>query len=253
MTQATEATTDATREVHRDEMDWDAYAKHYDVLCDLNPVYHENIATLLRHMVSWNLPPDANICDLGAGTGNFILAMAEKFPSAQYWHVDFDSRMLSIAKKKYASLRPNAVHMIQEAAEVVDFPENQFDLVLCINALYAFPDKDLVLKKVRSWLKPNGRLFVIDFGRKQSTLDWTFYIFRESLRTRQVGRYAKALIESREILKQNRKATKAQESGRYWLHTTEEFGASLRETGFELEELSECYRGYADLAICRKR
>lgn len=236
----------------RDEMDWDAYAKHYDVLCDLNPVYHENIRTLLEHMDSWELPANASVCDIGAGTGNFITAMTQALPTAQYWHVDFDSRMLSIAKKKYESLGLSQVHLVQKSAGQVEFPNDKFDVVLCVNALYAFPDKDAVLRKMHAWLKPTGRLFIIDFGRKQSTLDWTFYIFRESLKSRQIGRYAKALIESREVLKQNRKATKGQESGRYWLHTTQEFGDSLRKAGFTLDELRECYRGYADFAVCRK-
>jgi ubiquinone/menaquinone biosynthesis C-methylase UbiE len=242
----------ASKDIARDEMNWDAYAKQYDILCDLNPVYHENVETLLTHMSKWGLPNDARICDLGAGTGNFIVAMAENFPSAQYWHVDTDSRMLSIAKQKYESRGLSQIQIVQEPAENTQFPADYFDLILCVNALYAFPDKDSVLASMRSWLKPTGKLFLIDFGRKQRTLDWTFYIFKESLKSGQVGRYVKGLLESREVLKQNRKATKGQKSGRYWLHSTEEFGESLRQSGFKVEELRSCYRGYADFAICTK-
>ena len=32
--------------VQSDEMNWDAYAEHYDVMCELNPSYQENIEYL---------------------------------------------------------------------------------------------------------------------------------------------------------------------------------------------------------------
>jgi ubiquinone/menaquinone biosynthesis C-methylase UbiE len=233
-------------------MDWDAYAQHYDVLCELNPAYHENIDRLIARLQQWDLPAHPRVLDLGAGTGNFILAMAKALPSAQFCHADFDSRMLALAERKYAQQGVENVRCIKKAAEELDFSESSFDLVVCVNALYAFPKKDLVLSRIRDWLSPSGKLFLIDFGRKQSTLEWTFYIFRESMKSKQIGKYAKALLESREILKQNRRATKGQESGRYWLHSTEEFGATLESVGFKVDELFECYRGYADFAVCSK-
>ncbi|NBC22549.1 MAG: methyltransferase domain-containing protein [Gammaproteobacteria bacterium] len=235
-----------------DEMDWDAYAEHYDEMCALNPAYTANIDLLLERMASWPLPASPSICDLGAGTGNYILSMAEKYPSAQFWHVDIDRRMVEVAKQKYAKRSVENLTIVQTDVHDVSFEEESFDVVLCINSLYAFDARELMLKRIRRWLKPDGRLFLIDFGRKQRTLDWTFYIFRESMKAHQLGRYAKALVEARELLKQNRKTTKGQESGRYWLHTTEEFGESLRGAGYKVEELSRCYRNYCDLAVCRK-
>ena len=192
----------------RDEMDWDAYAKNYDDLCALNPAYHENIRVLLEHIAKWQLPPNANVCDLGAGTGNYIIHMNESLPEATYWHVDFDSRMNELAQKKYEQHDLANIRFVQEEIHNVTFPSESFDLIICINALYAFTPQETVLDNIKEWLKPTGKLFLIDFGRTQSTLDWTFYIFKEAVKSRQVGYYAKTLIEGREILKQNRRATK---------------------------------------------
>lgn len=238
--------------VEQDEMDWDAYAEHYDEMCALNPAYQANIRMLLERMPTWGLPENARICDLGAGTGNYILNMAEAHPEAHYWHVDFDRRMIELARQKYEERGLKDVSVIQSNVHDLHFDEGMFDLVVCINALYAFDSQDHVLKLIRSWLRPNGKLFLIDFGRKQKTLDWTFYILKESVKSHRIGRYARTLIEGRELLKQNRRTTKGQESGRYWLHTTEEFGDSLRRAGFEVQELSRCYRNYSDLAVCQK-
>lgn len=243
---------DDTKILDRDEMDWDAYAEYYDELCALNPAYHENINILLDRLSQWQLPSDATICDMGAGTGNYILSLNEYLPSASYWHVDFDERMNQLANKKYESRGLTNVQFIQQEAHHVDFPSESFNLIICVNALYTFTPQEQVLVKMHDWLKPDGVLFVIDFGRKQNTLDWTFYIFRESIKAGNFKRYASKLWEGREVLKQNRRATKGQQSGRYWLHSTEELGIALRNAGFKPKELKSCYRDYADLAVCTK-
>jgi len=234
-----------------DEMNWDAYAEHYDVMCAFNPAYQQNIEQLERYIRKWNLPEDAKICDLGAGTGNYIVAMSRLIPNASFVHVDFDAKMNVAAQKKYADHGVQDFTIMANYAQHVDFPESQFDLVVCVNALYAICPQKQVLNKVRTWLKPEGRFFVIDFGRRQRTLDWAIYLFRESMKNHRAGDYVKALIESREVFKQNRKSLKGQQTGRYWLHSTSEFGNTLVDSGFEVDELAVCYRGYADLAVCR--
>jgi len=235
-----------------DEMDWDAYAQHYDLMCDFNSSYQDNISKLIGSLRSWNLRPNATICDLGAGTGNFTLAIAEQIPDAEFVHVDFDSKMNEMAAKKYELRQVRSVKILPEYAQQIDFSDCSFDLVVCVNALYAISPQKEILRKVHSWLKPGGRFFVIDFGRKQKSIDWAFYLFRESVKKRRIGEYFKAVVEGREVFKQNRRSAKGQESGRYWLHSTSDFGAVLADSGFVVDELHPCYRGYADLAICRK-
>ena len=245
------ANTYVPKDLADDEMNWDAYAEHYDEMCAFNPAYQQNIQQLERCLAKWDLPEEAKICDLGAGTGNYIVAMSRLIPSASFVHVDFDAKMNLAARNKYDQQSVKKVTIVANYAQHVDFPANHFDLIVCVNALYAISPQKQVLNKVRSWLKPNGRFFVIDFGRRQRTLEWAIYLFRESLKNHRAGQYVKALIEGREVFKQNRKSLKGQQTGRYWLHSTSEFGNMLVDSGFEVDELSVCYRGYADLAVCR--
>jgi ubiquinone/menaquinone biosynthesis C-methylase UbiE len=234
----------------KDEMDWDAYAKHYDEMCELNPAYRENIELLLKRLPEWDLPEAASICDVGAGTGNYIAALAGFLPLASFTHLDFDGRMIQTAKTKHELKRIANVSYVQGRAQDVDFPAQSFDLIICVNALYAISPQRDMLARMRGWLKPNGRLFIIDFGRRQKTLDWTIYVFVEAVKSFRLVRYLRALVSAREVLKQNRQTTKGQESGRYWLHSTKEFEASLMDCGFNVQEAFPCYRGYCDCAIC---
>jgi ubiquinone/menaquinone biosynthesis C-methylase UbiE len=238
--------------IDSDEMDWEAYAKHYDEMCRFNPAYQENIEALISRLDSWSLPDAPAICDIGAGTGNYILQLSSVLKGASYVHVDFDRRMIESAQMKYRDHGVVNVTFVLKPVSQLDFEESFFDLILCVNALYAFPDRARVLADIRRWLKPTGKLFIIDFGRRQKSLDWAMYMFRESIRSRRFGEAVKAFFESREVLKQNRRSTRGQESGRYWLHSTEEFGEYLSESGFKVEELASCYRDYADMAICSK-
>lgn len=246
-----EAKTYVPDAVADDEMNWDAYAEHYDDMCDFNPSYQKNIEILEKFLLRWNLPSNAAVCDLGAGTGNYISALSRHLPNASFTHVDFDKKMNRVAAKKYERNNVKNYSIVENYAQHVEFPDNHFDLIVCVNALYAISPQKQVLHKVSSWLKSDGRFFVIDFGRRQKTLDWALYLFRESMKNHRAGQYVRALYEGREVLKQNRKSLKGQESGRYWLHSTSEFGNTLVDCGFEVDELTPCYRGYADLAICR--
>jgi len=244
------ATFDASA-ITKDEMNWDAYAEHYDQMCEMNPAYQENIELLLQRLPRWNLPKQSVVCDIGAGTGNYICAIAKHFEAGEIFHIDFDARMNEFARAKYLTNGISNVSIVQNHVLNYEMPSSSVDLVICINSIYAVYPQTAVLEKARRWLKPGGVFFAIDFGRKQRTLDWALYLFRESMRSKQVGKYAKGFIEGREVMTQNRQTTAGQKTGRYWLHSTEAFGSSLETAGFRIEELFPCYRGYADLAVCR--
>lgn len=233
-------------------IDWDAYATQYDLMAKYNPSYHENIQMLREGLDEWGIPEDASICDLGAGTGNYISALSRARPEAQYTHVDFDSVMNEIAREKYHNLGLSDVSIHESYVQRLDFPDESFDLVICVNALYAMSPREAILERIRKWLKPNGIFFVIDFGRRFRTIDWGWYFIRSIIKRHGVVECAKFFVSCAEIYRQNSKGSKNQQDGAYWLHSTHEFGEALSNAGFTVEELKPCYRDYCDLAVCRK-
>ncbi len=233
-------------------IDWDAYATQYDLMAKFNPSYHENIETLRSGLDKWGVAADAAICDLGAGTGNYISALSRVRPEATFTHVDFDKVMNEIALEKYKRLGIRDISIKEEYLQRVDFPDSSFDLVLCINALYAISPQKAILKKIQRWLKPDGVFFVIDFGRRNRMMDWSWFIMKHIVRDHGVVECAKFFLNSVETIRQNNRGSKNQDDGSYWLHTTQEFGEALTAAGFVVEDLHPCYRDYCDLAVCRK-
>ena len=149
MTEYNDAPAYIPSHVDRDEMNWEAYAEHYDDMCDLNPSYQHNIKVLIEYIRSWDLPSNAEICDLGAGTGNFIRAISRLLPNSTFSHVDFDAKMNELARRKYEHSNVKSVSIIEEYAQLVVFEPNRFDLIICVNALYAISPQKQVLNNVR--------------------------------------------------------------------------------------------------------
>ena len=232
-------------------IDWKSYSTQYDFLARNNPSYRENIELLRALLPKWNLPSTASVCDLGAGTGNYICSIAKDIPEASFVHVDADPKMNAIARYKYDREGVNSVSVVTSAVAETKFPNNSFDLIMCVNALYAMESREVVLKKIHSWLKEDGIFFVIDFGRQTNLSDWGKYIFGNMYREEGIGACIRFVINGFETIRQNRKGSKGQALGNYWLHSTEEFGRTLFEHGFRVELLRTCYRGYCDLAVCR--
>jgi ubiquinone/menaquinone biosynthesis C-methylase UbiE len=172
--------------------------------------------------------------------------------ASELTHLDLDGEMIRIAAEKYKHLGLN-VKMMHKDASKVAFPVASFDCIFSVNALYAMPEPASILRRAFHWLKPGGALFVINLGRVQNTAEWTSFLIRSNVRRLGLIRTLRVLLnEGLVISRENRKIATAQRAGVYWQHSTEQFGELLRGIGFEVDRLQPVYRGYSDLACCRK-
>ena len=242
----------AIEQVARDNarsLEYSKYARQYDSMCELIPAYQENIDFLTSRLASFELPGSPRVLDLGAGTGNYIAALHQHLPNASFVHLDADERMNEFARRKYDELPRANVEIVQDYMQRASFTEQEFDLVVSVNALNtAFP-QTLMLRRMCSWLKRSGTLFLIDFGRRQRTFDWSWYIFSNTVKRYGLKKFVSALVENREGIAQNRKATKDQDSGLMWLHSHDQFLSAVQSAGFLVRESDVCYRGYCDRVV----
>lgn len=236
----------------REAIDWRSYSSRYDLLAEHNPSYEANIELVTTTLRDLDLGPELRVVDIGAGTGNFVLALAALLPGAQFVHVDSNEEMCRIARQKYESAMLSNVQIVAQDVGVLAQPKESADLVLCVNALYAMRDPRLVLERVYSWLKPNGYFVVIDIGRRTRVLDWAAFILGEVYRRRGMVAVLRLLSRGGTLILQNARGGRAQAEGRYWLHSSAEFEETLRSVGFTVRDLRTCYREYADFALCQK-
>jgi 2-polyprenyl-3-methyl-5-hydroxy-6-metoxy-1,4-benzoquinol methylase len=111
--------------------------------------------------------PDDRVCDLGAGSGLFTRPLARKAGGkGVVYAVDIDSELLkhverTAQEQKIANIKP-----ILASETDPKLPE-PVDLITIIDTLHHIGNQAEYLKGLKKYLRPGGRVAVIDFSR-----DW---------------------------------------------------------------------------------
>jgi 2-polyprenyl-3-methyl-5-hydroxy-6-metoxy-1,4-benzoquinol methylase len=115
--------------------------------------------TCQRYELKWvkeRVIPGLSVLDLGYGDGLFLEEFAE---SNQLTLVEGSSELASVAASRLQGL---GVHATVVNSLFEDFtPEYEYDVVIASHVLEHVDDPDLVLMKIKSWLKPKGLLICI--------------------------------------------------------------------------------------------
>jgi ubiquinone/menaquinone biosynthesis C-methylase UbiE len=108
------------------------------------------------------LKPDAVIADIGAGTGYFAVRLANMAPQGRVYGVDIEPDMVKyLTERAKREKRANLV-AVQGAAHDARLPEKA-DLVLMVDVFHHIDEREQYFRKLRSSLKPGGRVAIIDF------------------------------------------------------------------------------------------
>jgi ubiquinone/menaquinone biosynthesis C-methylase UbiE len=100
--------------------------------------------------------------DLGAGSGAFTLALASVLgSSARIYAVDRDARALRSLEDELGTRLPLVQTVHADFKDDVALPP--LDGILMANSLHFLADACTVLSHVARWLKPDGRLLVVEY------------------------------------------------------------------------------------------
>jgi SAM-dependent methyltransferase len=123
-------------------------------------IWPQEEAIFARH------PPGSGaVLDVGCGTGEIIVRLAEKFPHASLIGVDLEEGHLARAAARCGAFGTR-VRFEQGDALALPFADSAFDLVVCRHLLQAVPDAGRVIAEIRRVLRPGGRLHLVaeDYG-----------------------------------------------------------------------------------------
>jgi ubiquinone/menaquinone biosynthesis C-methylase UbiE len=130
---------------------WDCYARCYDGLQATIPYQR-----LVQRAVAC-VPSDARtLLDAGCGTGNLLQAIQRRHPALALHGLDFSEAMLHRVGNKVRG----AVLTTGNLNEVLPYPTASFDVVTCINVLYAVAQPEYTVAELRRELKPGGTLII---------------------------------------------------------------------------------------------
>lgn len=129
---------------------WNRVARRYAAMPLRNPEAWEE--TLARTRAQ--LTPEAQVLELGCGTGSTALRLAPHV--ASYTATDDAAEMIAIATERGADIA--TLHPLQARPGDGSLPEGRFDAVLAFNLLHLLPDLPAALAECHGKLKPEGLL-----------------------------------------------------------------------------------------------
>jgi ubiquinone/menaquinone biosynthesis C-methylase UbiE len=129
------------------------------------------------------LEPSGSWADFGAGSGAFTLALREVLgPATKIHAVDKDKSSLEQLKRSYQTRFGNIDNLQIQAGDfscAIELPP--LDGIIAANSLHYFKDRVEVLEHIKSFLKPNGKLIVIEYnvdsGNPWVPYPFTFHTF----------------------------------------------------------------------------
>ncbi|MBR5913093.1 MAG: class I SAM-dependent methyltransferase [Selenomonadaceae bacterium] len=96
------------------------------------------------------------LLEVPVGTGVFTLPLYEGLTESEIFCVDYSTAMLNAAQSYANKISLPNVTFIQGDVGKLSFSDKFFDVVLSVNGLHAFPDKNAAHKEIFRVLKPNG-------------------------------------------------------------------------------------------------
>jgi 2-polyprenyl-3-methyl-5-hydroxy-6-metoxy-1,4-benzoquinol methylase len=102
----------------------------------------------------------ASVADVGCGHGSSTILMAKAYPMSHF--VGYDYHLPSIEAARHAAQRAGVNNVAFEVAPAKEMPAKNFDLICCFDCVHDMGDPIGVLRHLRSALKPNGTLMMVE-------------------------------------------------------------------------------------------
>jgi ubiquinone/menaquinone biosynthesis C-methylase UbiE len=119
-----------------------------------------------KDLIQRGIPGPGGIwADLGSGTGAFTLALADLVGPAGYiYSVDRDRNALREQERAMRTSFPavHAEYIVADFTQRLDLPP--LDGVVMANSLHFVRRKDAILQLVRSYLRSQGRLILVEYN-----------------------------------------------------------------------------------------
>lgn len=112
--------------------------------------------------------PVERLLDVATGTADLAILAAKKVKHVT--GVDISEGMLEIGRKKVAERKLGDRITLQHAdSAALPFPDASFDAITVAYGVRNFEDLERGIREMVRVLKPNGRLFVLEFSKPQKT------------------------------------------------------------------------------------
>jgi len=131
---------------------------------------HDRVANLKMDEIvaKLRLKPGETVADIGAGSGLFEVPLAKAVaPGGKVYAVDIDEGFFPQVKRKADEARVTNVQTVLGKYTDPNLPVKNVDMVFFHDVLHHIQDRAGYLKAVAGYLKPGGRVAVVDYEQGQ--------------------------------------------------------------------------------------
>jgi cyclopropane fatty-acyl-phospholipid synthase-like methyltransferase len=109
--------------------------------------------------------PGDRICDLGSGSGLFTRPLAQKAGAkGVVYAIDIDAELLKHVEQTARQQNLTTIKTLLASETDPKLPES-VDLITIIDTLHHIGNQETYLKGLKKYLKPGGRIAIIDFSK----------------------------------------------------------------------------------------
>lgn len=117
-----------------------------------------------RVVETLNISPGQKVADLGSGSGLFTRPLARKVgEKGTVFAVDIDPELLKHIEN--TADKPANIRTVLAAEDDPKIPERVV-LIVIIDTLHHIKNREAYLKNLRNYLRPEGRIAIIDFSKE---------------------------------------------------------------------------------------
>ncbi len=118
-----------------------------------------------------DLHPGMLVADVGAGTGYFTTRLARRVgPSGKVYAEDVEPEMLDRLRANVAQAQLPNVEIVPGTETDPKLPNGRLDLVLLVDVYHELAEPQQMLRNIRRFLKPDGRLVLIEYRKEDATI-----------------------------------------------------------------------------------
>jgi len=156
---------------------FDNIAGKYDMLNHLlsmgiDKIWRRNLISMLA------TGKPSKILDVATGTGDLAIQASKRIPGASVTGLDISAGMLDIARKKVQKQGlEDKIDFVLGDSEDMPFSANTFDAVTVAFGVRNFENLKKGLEEMRRVLKPQGKVYILEFSTPHNRLAGTVYNF----------------------------------------------------------------------------
>jgi len=109
--------------------------------------------------------------DLGAGQGTFTRALVNLVAPKRIYPVDRDAHAMADLMRWGKSEHTEVIPVVADFTQMLDLPElngRKLDGMLLANSLHYVSEPAKVLSRLIAWLRPGGRVVLVEYDRREA-------------------------------------------------------------------------------------